>query len=63
MNIQLYCNVDGTGAIVESLLGARVIPDRQFDYFFYLTNADIETVTLNIPRYRVVNRELVLTEG
>jgi hypothetical protein len=55
----LFCNVDEYGKIIESICGERVIPTKQYQYFFYL-NADIETVMKNIPNYRVVNGQLIL---
>lgn len=60
MNTQLYCDTDADGYITTSLAGERVIPMQQYDYFFYLADADIEKVNENIPRYRVINGELTL---
>jgi hypothetical protein len=55
----LFCDVDADGKITESLSGDRVIPMKQYDYFFYLID-DVETVNQNIPNYRVVNGQLTL---
>lgn len=55
----LFCNVDENGKITDSLFGERVIPMKQYDYFFFLTE-DVETVADNIPNYRVVNGQLTL---
>lgn len=55
----LFCNVDENGKIIESICGERVIPMKQYQYFFYL-NDDIETVNKNTPNYRVVNGQLTL---
>jgi hypothetical protein len=55
----LFCDVDEEGKIVESLLGDRIIPLKQYDYFFYLQE-DKEIVAAKIPNYRVVNGQLTL---
>ncbi|WP_342045994.1 hypothetical protein [Bacillus sp. OTU530] len=60
MGALFFCNVDENGGIIESLVGERVIPTKQYEYFFYLANANTEEVFTNIPRYRVINRELTL---
>lgn len=31
-----YCNTTETGEIKEALIGQYVVPDRQFDFFFFL---------------------------
>lgn len=59
MGVLLFCDVDEEGKIVESLIGERVIPLKQYDYFFYLMEKQ-ETVVSNIPNYRVVNGQLTL---
>ena len=58
MGILLFCNVDADGVLTESIFGERVIPMQQYDYFFYLADKDEETVTAELPNYRVINREL-----
>lgn len=55
----LFCDVDEQGKIIDSLLGDRVIPLKQYDHFFYL-QVDVNIVTQNIPNYRVVNGQLTL---
>jgi hypothetical protein len=55
----LFCDVDSDGKIIDSLLGERVIPLKQYDHFFYLQE-DIETVVQNISAYKVVNGQLTL---
>jgi hypothetical protein len=55
----LFCNADTNGKIIESLVGDRVIPLKQYDYFFYI-NKDTETVLQEIPNYKIINRELTL---
>ncbi|WHY01882.1 hypothetical protein [Neobacillus sp. DY30] len=56
----LFCDVDDDGKIVDSLLGDRVIPMRQYQYFFYLQE-DVEIVIQNIPNYKVLNGQLTLS--
>jgi hypothetical protein len=55
----LFCDVDEQGKIIESYLGERIIPMKQYDYFFFL-NEDTETVAANIPNYRIINGQLTL---
>jgi hypothetical protein len=55
----LFCDVDEEGKIIDSLLGDRVIPLRQYDYFFYLLD-EVNIVTENVANYRVVNGQLTL---
>ncbi|MCM3600617.1 hypothetical protein M3175_07730 [Robertmurraya korlensis] len=59
MGVLFFCDVDEEGKIVDSLIGARVIPMKQYDFFFYLMD-DYETVISNVPNYRVVNGQLIL---
>ncbi len=59
MSVLLFCNVDTEGKITDSAVGEYVVPQQPFEYEFTLeTNG--ETILQNIPRYRVVNRELIL---
>lgn len=50
----IYADADGLGNITEALAGPRVIPDKQYQYFFYLEQA------INLFDYQIVNDELVL---
>lgn len=59
MGILLFCDIDENGKITDSLYGERVIPMKQYDYFFYLQE-EVETVGANIPNYRVINGQLTL---
>jgi hypothetical protein len=59
MGTLLFCDVDQEGKITESIQGEKIIPMKQYDYFFYLMD-DVETVASNIPNYRVVNGQLTL---
>jgi hypothetical protein len=58
MGVLFFCDVD-QGKIEDSLIGVRVIPMKQYDFFFYLMD-DYETVISNVPNYRVVNGQLIL---
>jgi hypothetical protein len=58
----LFCDIADDGKIIDSLLGDRVIPMRQYQYFFYLQE-DVEIVIKNISRYRVINGQLTLTDA
>lgn len=55
----LFCDIDEQGKIIESLIGNKVIPMKQYDHFFYLTE-DVDTVVSKIPNYRVINGQLSL---
>ncbi|WP_419955948.1 hypothetical protein ACN6MT_11405 [Neobacillus niacini] len=55
----LFCDVDSEGKIVDSLIGDRVIPLRQYQYFFYLQEV-VNVVVANVPNYRVTNGQLTL---
>jgi hypothetical protein len=58
----LFCIVGEEGSIIDSLFGDRVIPLKQYDYFFYLTE-EVDIVAQNIPNYRVVNGQLTLADA
>jgi hypothetical protein len=58
----LFCDVDQEGSITDSLIGDRVIPMKQYDFFFYLSE-EVNSVTENISNYRVVNGQLTLTDA
>lgn len=58
--VLLFCDVDENGKLVECFVGERIIPMKQYDYFFFLTE-DVEVVGQNIPNYRVVDGKLSLT--
>ncbi|PFN77600.1 hypothetical protein COJ85_32035 [Bacillus sp. AFS076308] len=53
----LFCDVDENGKITESILGERVIPMKQYQYFFFLME-DVETISQNIPNYKVIDGQL-----
>jgi hypothetical protein len=58
----LFCDVDQEGKITDSLIGDRVIPMKQYDYFFYLSE-EVTSVTQKIPNYRVVDGQLTLANA
>ncbi|MEI2356049.1 hypothetical protein [Mesobacillus zeae] len=37
----LFCNADENGNITDSFSGVNIIPDRQFDYFFYTNDKGV----------------------
>jgi hypothetical protein len=57
----LFVNIDENGNVIEALYGQNIIPDREYDFFFYTT----EEVAANAFQYKVVivgmKPELVLT--
>jgi hypothetical protein len=55
----LFCDVDQDGRIVESLIGERVVPMRQYQHFFFLME-DPETVNQNISNYLIIDGQLTL---
>jgi hypothetical protein len=58
----LFCNVDDNGKITESIIGERIIPSKQYEYFFFLMEV-AETVSIKIPNYRIIDGQLTLEEG
>lgn len=59
MGVLFFCNVDENGTIYDSLIGERVIPMKQYDYFFYLTDS-YEAVLQKLPNYKVIDGQLTL---
>jgi hypothetical protein len=45
----LYVNIDEEGNIIDSLYGQNIIPDREYDFFFYTT----EEIAANAFDYKV----------
>jgi hypothetical protein len=35
--VLLFVNIDETGNVIEALYGQNIIPDREYDFFFYTT--------------------------
>ena len=54
-NFLLFCNVDDKGNIYEGVTGNNIIPDKQYDHFFYLGEEGIE----DLMQYKVIDNELV----
>jgi hypothetical protein len=46
----LFVNIDSEGNIVDSLYGENIIPNREYDFFFYTT----EEIAMNAFQYKVV---------
>lgn len=60
MGFLLFCNVEVDGRIKDSISGEKIIPMKQYDYFFYITGKDYETFLKDLPNYRVVDGQLTL---
>lgn len=52
----VFCDTDEDGNITAFVAGPRVLPDRQYEYFFFLTEA------VEPADYRVVDGKLVRKE-
>jgi hypothetical protein len=52
----VFCDADENGNITGFVAGPKVIPDRQYEYFFFLMDA------VDPSEYKVSNGELVLKE-
>jgi len=61
-HLLIYVDVDDLGNITEFFAGSRIIPDRQYDYFFYKAKDDVEIEGLQ-QKYDVINGELVRKEA
>jgi hypothetical protein len=53
MGFLVFCDTDENGTITTYLAGYNVIPSKQYDYFFYLSNE------IDASEYKVVNGQLV----
>jgi hypothetical protein len=60
MGFLFFCNVDSEGNIVESISGEKIIPMKQYDYFFYVTGKDYDTFLRELASYKVINGQLTL---
>lgn len=58
-HVLIYGNVDENGEFTEVILGERILPSKQYDYFFYVHDLG---VLEDIGNYKVnlKTRELVL---
>ncbi len=52
-------DVDEQGNIILALVGTRVVPDKEYDYYFEREDIDVDTFTVD---YKVINGELVKAE-
>lgn len=59
MGTLLFCDVDEQGKIIESLVGDKVIPMKQYQYFFYVQD-EVNNVVDNVSKYRIVDGQLTL---
>jgi hypothetical protein len=50
----VYADTDEEGNITEALAGPRVIPDKQYQYFFFLTSE------IDLFDYKIINGKLTL---
>jgi hypothetical protein len=46
----VFVNIDADGNVIESLYGNTIIPDREYDFFFFTT----EEIASNAHDYKVV---------
>lgn len=58
-DIQLYCNIDEEGNIIEVLTGQSTVPTKEFHEFFMIDKQQ----ELNLSKYKVEDRKLVQIEG
>lgn len=58
-DIQLYCNIDEEGNIIEVLTGQSIVPTKEFHEFFMIDKQQ----ELNLSKYKVEDRKLVQIEG
>lgn len=54
MGYLVFCNADEFGVITEGISGYRLIPDKQYEYFFYFSEP------IDLMDYAIVNGELTL---
>jgi hypothetical protein len=51
----VYCDVNEEGYFKEILAGFNVIPNRQYDYFFYLEEyVDLMDCKVDLPNKKIV---------
>ena len=46
----VFCNADEDGRIIEGIQGVNIIPDKEYDFFFYLGegNKEIDLIDYKI---------------
>jgi hypothetical protein len=57
--VLVFADVDDNGEFVEVAMGPRIIPNRQYQYFFYVDRY----VQDSIENYKVVSGELVVKDA
>lgn len=55
----LYADTDASGNITTAYQGVNIIPDRQYQYYFFLGE---RTESLDVSDYAVVSGELMRKE-
>ncbi|MEH7246453.1 hypothetical protein V7114_06595 [Neobacillus niacini] len=61
MGFLFFCNVDGDGKITESISGERIVPQKQYDYFYFIVGKEYEAFLNDLPKYKVIDGQLTLT--
>jgi hypothetical protein len=54
--IKVYIDADSEGNIELSLAGTRVIPDKEYQFYFEVEELDFDSFP---EKYKVINGELV----
>lgn len=49
----VFCNADEEGNITEAICGNNIVPDKQYDYFFYLDEP------IDLMLYEISDDELI----
>lgn len=49
----IFANVDKDGEIVDAITGYNIVPDKQYQYFFFRKKP------IDIERYKIVDGKLV----
>lgn len=66
--IKFYCSVDENRHIIDSESGEKIIPDKQYHYFFILDAVADADILSKSPEYKVIDnspfdRQIVLIES
>lgn len=57
-NFIVFCNADEEGVIYDGVVGNNIVPDKQYDYFFYLGEEGID----DLMKYKVIDGKLTSAE-
>jgi 5S rRNA maturation endonuclease (ribonuclease M5) len=57
--ILIFADVDENGEFIEAAMGQRIVPNRQYQHFFFVDRYVQDT----IENYKVVNGELVAKDA